>query len=245
MEKIPDENLVDSVKKVTAWFKSRYGRKVEPQIFEEFEGWVCEQYLSGRSLKTNYEWIAIDFLRKFALRTGARGGTDALHQPGRVGGEDSESIFENNKQTAEKYRGPDSLDKSKRRGSLGAYLERCRDLRLSARLILILRYEWEFTLREIGYVMGVSESRVSQMHDEILRAQKKAQSQKELSEKQKERKSKESRKVSRALQERSRLSAEEKRILAVLCERKRIGMGEGKIEKIPETLQGAFAIRSF
>jgi len=36
------------------------------------------------------------------------------------------------------------------------------------RIILSLYYEKEFTLKEIGYVLGISESRVCQLHGRAL-----------------------------------------------------------------------------
>ena len=245
MGKKSEEILVDSVKKITAWFRGRYGRKVETHIADEFEGWVCEQYLTGRSLKTNYEWIAIDFLRKFSVRTGARGSSDALNQPGRKRGEKSEGILEQYKSKTEDYRGQYKHSKSERRRSLKPYLGSFGDLRLRLRIVLIMRYEYDWDFKDIAYMLGVSEQRVSQLHIEMLRAQKKALSKVLSPKKQVEGKCRESPKVSQEIQKRFGLSKEEKRILEIICERERLGMGKRAFKRIPETIQGTIEISSF
>lgn len=119
-------------------------------------------WLSGRHPQTSYKYLGIDFLRKFGYSTGAHISSDLMSQPTRDLSDTPLGEF--HKLASDSY--------ELRRYDESSLL---RDKRLSQkqRIVLILYYEWGFNLKEIGDVLGVSESRISQVHNKVLHEQKK------------------------------------------------------------------------
>ncbi|MHB0868170.1 MAG: FliA/WhiG family RNA polymerase sigma factor [Chloroflexota bacterium] len=90
---------------------------------------------------------------------------------------DGESDTANLLSTLEDTNSPDPVSQAERRGLLDSLAEAISNLSDREKLLLALYYKEELTMREISRVMGVSESRICQLHTRAvlrLRAQMQA-----------------------------------------------------------------------
>ena len=76
-----EKELLDQIEKVTCYFISRYKSKLEH--VDDFRQFAAECYLSGRSLKTGWNIMCIDYFRKYGDSFGKYGSSDALSQRNR------------------------------------------------------------------------------------------------------------------------------------------------------------------
>lgn len=115
------------------------------------------------------------------------------------------------------------------------------------RAVLVLRFHFDFLLKDIAYVLGVSESRVSQMLDTALRAQKKRIT-KESAFKKKGILQPASQRALSLAEDNSWFFREEKKIVAMLCRKEKVfrpSLGQTPIAQIPQEILGTFAVSSF
>lgn len=147
-------------KKAENYFKKRWPSKKE--FAEDFGSFCTIQWLEGKREKTNLYRMAIDYLRTFSSSGDAHGSFDILSQ------RTTKSI----ESTEVRKRGLGANSSAITRFEAASLL---RDGRLNERerIILILYFEWGFTKKEISHVIGVVESRINKIFDEILEAQKK------------------------------------------------------------------------
>lgn len=147
-------------KKAENYFKKRWPSKKE--FAEDFGSFCTIQWLEGKSEKTNFYRLGIDFLRSFTGGVGLRGSCDAFSR------QSARSTDDKNGDTKELARVSRSIERFEHSSLL-------RDSRLTERerVILILYFEWGFTKKEISHVIGVVESRINKVFAEILEAQKK------------------------------------------------------------------------
>lgn len=117
-----------------------------------------------------------------------------------------------------------------------AQIERC---------VVKLYYEWGFDLKEIGDCLGVSESRISQMHAQALRAQKKELQIEVSRDAQGSGKREESKSVSQSIQDRSVASSQKKISMAEVSINQGHGLGECAIEEVSEEVFEAFGVDAF
>ena len=153
--------IFEKQKKAEAYFRKHWP-KMSAEDVSDFGTYCVEKWLSNRRTKASFSQLGIDFLREFALRTGTRGSSDLMSQPTRVKDDPTSSGFSQLSAHSTQLR---RFDESS--------LLRDRRLSREERIILILHYEWGFSLKEIGDLMAVSESRISQMLTKILSDQKK------------------------------------------------------------------------
>lgn len=215
-----------------AYFKSRW-RGIEEHI-SDFGQYCVEQWLSGRNPKTSYEYLGIDYLRSFAHRYGARGSSDMLSRP--------PGLRMDPEAGGLAQFGADSVE-------LGRFNESSllRDPRIPQRqrIVLILYYEWGFNLKDIGDVMGVSESRVSQVLDQAVYAQKARLQAADASLETRERQRKEQEKISREVQERLSLDEKTERLLEKLRTQADNPMVRRAQPQVPQALLESFAVHAF
>lgn len=139
-----------------AYFKKHWKNQNRENI-SDFGAYCVDQWLSGRNIKTNWNFLAIDFLRQFSYRNGIRGSSDIMCSTKRVKFDYEQAI------------GTDSAELKR---FIESSLLRDKRLSKSDRMVLILYYEWGFSLKEIGDVIGVSEARTSYMLNSALERQK-------------------------------------------------------------------------
>lgn len=218
-----NEWLIEERKKIEAFFRKRW-RGISDEEISDFGAYCVEQWLNGRSPKTSYEYLGIDYLRSFAHRYGTRGSSDMLSRPPGL------RVYSETGDVPQL--GADSFEL--RRFNESSAL---RDRRLSERerIVLILHYEWGFTLKEIGDLLAVSESRISQMLDQTLSAQKKRISAPDASEAERWRQRKEQAALSRELQKQFRVDEKAQRILEKIRCEKRNQMETREIETQEES----------
>lgn len=200
----------------------------------DFGAYCVEMWLGGRNTKTSYYHLGVDYLRSFAHRTGARGACDLLSQPTRV------------------TLGPEAdveLRLGQHSPELGRFIESSalRDRRLSERerIILILYYEWQFNLKEIGDLFSVSESRISQMHHKALSRQKSFIQAGAASQAERERKRVEPAQISREVQKRPSLYEKANAIVQRIREENGPRVVKDEIEEVLEIVFEPFAVTAF
>ena len=113
------------------------------------------------------------------------------------------------------------------------------------RVILVLKYEWGFNNVDLGRVLGVSESRISQLHNTALSAQKERIKKETARENERERQREVQTTLSPEVQNRSALQAESKKKMEIILSKDWEGGGFFKVKEISETLQGSFRINAF
>lgn len=132
---------------------------------EDFESFCCEQYLLGRDLRTSFNYLMIDYFRKFGVSKPRKNSDDSedtrnvdlMNQPHRV------------KETALKnVKAPSAQDRS-----MFTQRYRTKDLDLVARASLILHLEWGFSYAEIADTLGYTVAYISQVMKKALNTQKK------------------------------------------------------------------------
>ncbi len=212
------------------WIKKKYPHISEQQA-EDFSSYYIEVCLTGGD-KRDLGWIATDFFRQYGDRLGARGTSDAMGSLARR--------YETDEETEDPIEQFESQSRRPDEPRLLCY----RKLNTKQRLIMVLTYEWGFTLKEIGHCLGVSESRVSQMHNEVLRIQKKILTGEMLSEEKIETLGILQKKIQGDLQKRSEDYYTGKRAMEAISPEKTITkqeLGHGTTEKVQtEKILGAF-----
>lgn len=132
---------------------------------------------------------------------------------------------------------------------LGRFVESSllRDRRLSERerIVLILYYEWEFNLKEIGDVLGVSECRASQLLTKAVRDQKERIQAEESRTQEGERQLRKPSSIPFEIQKRPSMDETPQRNLETICSKAIDRMGEGAVEEIPQALFAAFGVNAF
>lgn len=227
------KELNEKKNKAQGWFRKKYPH-ISTQDIEDFGAYFVEVYLSGGE-KRDLQFIAIDYLRKHGDRTGSRGSSDAM---GSIARKRLEEFDDETESEIEQYpfqsRRPDESHSFRYSG-----------LESRLRVVLVLMYEWGFTELEIGHCLGVSESRVAQMHHAALRIQKKIFQGEILSEKQIEAQSLLQAEISRGLQERSPMQSQGSGAMEEIQAQERQNMGEREIPKVQEALLGTFRISAW
>ncbi len=217
-------------KKIVGWFKKKYPLLSEEDR-EDFRQYYYEQRLKD-PYKRDLAFIAVDFLRAFKYRTGKRGASDAMAATGRqsLHTEDyAEERFESSENQLGRF--DDSFVWGIRSSQ--------------QRTVLKLYYGWGFNLKEIGDVLGVSESRISQLHTQGVCAQKKTLQANLSFEKQREREREEHRALSQKIQTQYRIQETGVGEFQALPEEKGKDLGFGTGEEIQEALFGAFKVNAF
>lgn len=115
----------------------------------------------------------------------------------------------------------------------------------NARIVLVLLYVWGFTYVEIGRVLGVSESRIAQLHSAELYQQKKRIKKETTCKAKRKRQQMQSAALSFKIQTQRPGYGKEAEVLARICEKKGQGVGSIKTKKISEALQRPFRVNSF
>lgn len=110
---------------------------------------------------------------------------------------------------------------------------------------MILIYEWGFLEREVGDVLGVSKSRISQMHAEAVQALRKISEGRIPQEKQRKREQEKQGKVSRQIQRRPSLYQKALGIFQEDGEKEGSEMGERKKQKVRKALFKPFRVKTF
>jgi hypothetical protein len=231
-EKMTDDELVKKKRQAEAFFQKRW--KGQDQHVSDFGAYCVEQWLSGRNPGTSYEYLGIDYLRSFAHRYGTRGSSDMLSRP--------PGLRVYSETGGLPQLGANSVEL--RRFEESSLL---RDRRLSQRhrIHLILYYEWQFDLKELGDVLGVSESRASQVLTEAVSAQKALIQAGDSSFEERSRQRREQKAVSREIQERFSLDEKTERLLEKIRAQADSPMVRRSEKEIPEALCEPFAVYSF
>lgn len=224
--------MINKRKKVEAYFKKKYNQNEE--TVSDFGAYCVEQWLSGRHPETSFQYLAIDFLRQFAYRSGTRGSSDLMSQPTR-------RAYDTEAGGPIQF-GADSAELRRYDESSLLYVGK---IPIKRRIILILYYEWGFNLKEIGYLLGVSESRASQLHRETLRAQKKSISKIDAFEEKRERQSSEPGKIPQKIQTESWMERVPQTLLEKIFNGKGKRMGKEEKREASEIIFEAFDINAF
>lgn len=113
------------------------------------------------------------------------------------------------------------------------------------RIVMLLSAKWGFSHADIGEVLGVSESRISQMYHKAVRAQKARNKKEAARENERKGQQKESGQIPSKIQNRSEIQGEDARQLESLFSEngKRVGFFE--IKKIPEEICRPFGVAAF
>lgn len=227
------EELNEKKNKAQGWIKKRYPH-LSIEDAEDFGAYCVDVWLSGGE-KRDWRHVAIDYLRKHGHRTGSRGNSDAM---GSLARKRLEEVDEESEREIEQYpvqsRRPDESHSFRYSG-----------LESRLRVVLVLMYEWGFTELEIGHCLGVSESRVAQMHHAALRVQRKVLQAEGLSKAQIEASRILQAEISRGLQERSPIQSQGSGAMEKIQTQKGQGMGARALPKVQETLLGTFRVSSW
>jgi hypothetical protein len=145
------EDLEKRRKEIIKFAKGKW-RKLSQEQYEDIGSFAVEEWLKGRDPRTSYQHIIIDYLRSHEMRVGTRGPCDALGQG------HHESLDPGFGRHI-----PHGTDFVEFRGRLESFIQGNRNgLDPSERCIMILKYFWGLSEKEIGHCLGVSESRISQ-----------------------------------------------------------------------------------
>jgi hypothetical protein len=140
-----------------SFFRHKWPRHADTHM-SDFGAYCVERWLIGKDLKASYRNIGIDYLRIFGDRTGTRGSSDLMA-----------SMKTKRVKHLDSQHGKNSFELDRFHDA-----EALRDPRLPQqdRMVLILYFEWEFNLKEIGDLLGISESRSCQMLKKAMADQK-------------------------------------------------------------------------
>lgn len=152
MPKLDHSSIEPRRKKIIRFFKERYPR----EDADDFGSFCVEQWLTGRSILTNFSWMAADYFRIFGIKIKiGRGSIDLMQQPER-----SDTSLPGLE--LEKYPTPSNPIEEFH----NAELMRHKSLNSFDRSILILSYQWDFSQQEIGDLFGITSSRICQFKKE-------------------------------------------------------------------------------
>lgn len=214
-------------------FRKKWPQQAKDHV-SDFGAYCVEQWLTGRHPETSYVYLGIDYLRSFAHRTRACGDPSIDRSPGRLRfGPEADVDF---------GLGRDSVE-------LGRFIESSalRDRRLPRRdrVILILYFQWEFTLGEIGDLFSMSEPRISQLLTKAMSDQKKRIQASAASENERERQRKQQEAISREVQDRSSIDEKTQRMLAKIRSDAAQSMEQRQVQEVPQIIQGTFRVNAF
>lgn len=227
------EELNEKKNQAQGWIRKRYPH-LSIEDCEDFGAYCVDVWLSGGE-KRDWRYIAIDYLRKHGHRTGSRGSSDAMGSIARKRLKEFDAETETEiEQYPSQPRRPDESHSFRYRG-----------LESRLRVVLVLMYEWGFTELEIGHCLGVSESRVAQMHHAALRTQRKVLQAESLSEAKIEASCLLQAEVSRGLQERSKMQSQGSGAMEKIQTQKGQGMGARALPKVQETLLATFRVSAW
>lgn len=155
MPKLDHSSIEPRRKKIVRFFKERYPR----EDAEDFGSFCIEQWLRGRSILTNFSWMAADYFRLFGtkLKVG-RGSKDFMQQPLR-----SDTSLPG----LELERYPTSSNPIEEFHNADLLRHKC--LTSFDRTILILTYQWGFSGEEIADLFGLCPSRICQFKKEAIK----------------------------------------------------------------------------
>ena len=210
------------------WVKKKYPH-ISDQTAEDFSSYYIEVWLTGGG-KRDFRWIAIDFFRQHGDRLGARGTGDAM------------GSLDRRYKTDEETEDPIEQFESQSRRPDESHLLCYRQLNSTLRAVMVLTYEWGFTLKEIGHCLGVSESRVSQMHSEAVQVQTRVLRGELLSEEQRKAARILQEKVYRSLQSVERIQRKPEQAVEKIPIEKRKSLAERKVSSVQKTLLGTFRV---
>lgn len=171
-------DLNETRKKAENFFKKKFPFKKDEA--GDFGAYCIEQWLQSGHTKRPFQYLAIDYLRKFVHCSGAGGSSDLMVRSTKLQ-ENSDFIIESNL----------NAHSSELRTFDESYLFCNRKLSERQRIILVLIYKYGFQEKEIGNILQVSGSRISQLHTQALQIQKTSVSEQISSSKQRDRESKE------------------------------------------------------
>lgn len=135
---------VEKAKQAKRYFGKRWNKYKSYK--EDFGSYCVEMWLTGRNIKTSFEYLGIDFLRAYVHSFNRGGPRDVVHR----------LIREDNGSFIEKVH-----NKKKRENR--SYLFREKDLLTIERAILILYYEWGLTGNELSDCFGITECYVTKV----------------------------------------------------------------------------------
>lgn len=186
------------------------------EIAEDFAQEATFSLSRGR--KASLEQLLIDFLRGYYGST-RHGGKSSRHAHTSLYHEDGEEKCTDTDQDAA-------------RGDLLDFGELGNALKGNQRIVFHLTHTWGLLRTEVADVLGVSESRVSQVYGQIMRTQKEKLTQRESPEIQGALQPGKPREVSQDLQERSFFHLEKTDFMAAIFTKEGTGMGQEAFRKV-------------
>lgn len=145
-----DEDIIKRRGQAEAFFRRKHPRE-SPEQVADFGSYCVEQWLKGRDPRTAFVYLAVDFFRSPDGIGRASRGSDITKRRSRAADpEEGPSILESLVDPGEPPGSPSSL----------AVVHRA--ISGQERAIWLLAYQYGFTLKEIGLLFGVTESRISQ-----------------------------------------------------------------------------------
>lgn len=148
-------------KSAEKYFKRRYWKDYPPEMAEDFGSFVLEQEHGGRQtlLRNHAKEFDRENFRRLDKKGILRGSSDFMAQKTRA--------FDTDKALRHI---PDRRNDITNRFE-NAHCLRDKRLQTHERCILILHFEWGFTIKEIADVLGGSDGRISQMLTKVLKDQ--------------------------------------------------------------------------
>lgn len=211
-------------------------RGLSEQDAEDF----AQEYLLMLTIKgwrQTVDQASIDFVRKRFGRTGAFGSISRKVIPITF----TDLDVKCGQNASERIIGTDT----KHGGDSQSFEESIRGAVRQDRIIFYLIYKWGFTNADIGEILGVSESRISQLHNTALSSQKKRILQEKSRETQRETKQVQSGKIPYGVQERSDSPRTTFKGLEKVFEGKRQRMGSFESKKIQQAICRVFRVKTF
>lgn len=142
-----DSRIVNETEKIRNWASHR----IDPNMLDDFVQDTAMRWFDGRSVDTPYQHLLADYYRRHGRRARQnKDPTDALRNP----------VY------GFKFANLKSEDKEERRED-PRITKLIKSLTQQQRTIIVLKFSWDFTNREIAHVMGVTESRISMILKEI------------------------------------------------------------------------------
>lgn len=133
-----------------AFFRTKFAQKPAEEV-ADFGSFCIEQWLKGRDAKTSFIYLAVDYFRSGESGSRSRRGSDVTQRAPRA---------------KDPQEGPTTLDRlvdpRELPGGSSSFAFVRGKLSGKERAVWLLAFEYGFNLKEIGYLFGVTESRVSQ-----------------------------------------------------------------------------------
>lgn len=148
-----DSQIIMVTEKLRLWAK----RKVLPHQVEDFVQSCAVLWFEGRDIRTDFNFLLADWLRENGSYT-REGNTpkDALRS----------AMYDQKHGTAFMFADFKSTDPADHVHDprVNAFLKKLPQIK---RAVVILKFSWSLTSREIAHVLGVSEQRICQMLAEL------------------------------------------------------------------------------